>query len=127
MDFGSMLAGGVIGLVVAIVKDYFGDKRKEKEKEKQFKMEKLEKAFMLLTDLDTKVNDSKDRLLSEGEYNSFELTMIIRFYFSNIHDEYMEYLKYSMVHSLQVKKHQITQDKMKEYYEKYRKRRDSNI
>lgn len=45
--------------------------------------------------------------------------MIMRFYFSNIHDEYIKYLEYAMLYSLEVKKMEVDKDKAKEYYAKY--------
>ena len=118
MDFGSMVAGGIIGLAVAIAKDYFGDKRKEKEKEKQFRREKLEKAFMILNDYQNKIISPELISLNEGEYNSLELIMIIKFYFPNLEVFFDEYILMASEFSLKLKLDKES-DGIKNVYKKY--------
>ncbi len=118
MDIGSMFAGGVIGLVVALAKDWFLENKKQKEKEKQFKREKLEKAFMILNDYQNKITSLELVGLSDGKYDSLELTMIIKFYFPNLEIFFGEYVVMTTEFSLKLKLDRETEG-IEKIYKKY--------
>jgi len=92
--------------------------KKQKEKEKQFKREKLEKAFMILNDYQNKITSLELVSLSDGEYNSSELTMIIKFYFPNLEVFFGEYVALSSEFSLKLKFDKETEG-IEKIYKKY--------
>ena len=106
MDFEKLIyvvVGAIIGFTLSLAKDWLMESKKQKEKEKQFKREKLEKAFILLNDYNNKVTSPELKPLSDGEYNPAELSMIIHFYFRNIKEPFGEYVKNSSEFSLKLK------------------------
>jgi len=123
MDFEKLIyvvVGAILGFSLSLAKDWFMESKKQKEKEKQFKREKLEKAFMLLTDFDLKIRNLDDILFTEGKYNSFELNMIIRFYFENIGVEYSKYLNIAMKYKDDVKNGNKSENKLQDYNNEYK-------
>ena len=113
-----LVVGAIIGFALSLAKDFLMESKKQKEKEKQFKREKLEKAYMLLNDYQNKVTSLELIPLSDGEYNSAELSMIIHFYFKNMKKPFGEYVKNSSEFSLKLKNNHDTEgieDIFKEY------------
>jgi len=94
--------------------------KKQKEKEKQFKREKLERAFMILEDLNNKVTSINSISLRDGKYNSNELNMIIRFYFDNIHKEYSKYLNVAMQCLMNIKNQKLEENELQNYFKEYK-------
>jgi len=87
MDVGSMIAGGIIGFIAAIVKDYLADKRKEKEREKQFKREKLETLY-------EDISNQHHSMITDmqSSYKGHLISARLRFYFPTVFESYREYL-----------------------------------
>ncbi len=89
-----LVVGAVIGFLTSVAKDLIIANKKDKEKKKQFKREKLEELFVILD----KFNDSVMKPINQ--FSSLEekakLGMIIRFYFSDeLQDSYKTLLSAS--------------------------------
>jgi len=113
--------GAIIGFALSLAKDWLMESKKQKEKEKQFKREKLERAFMILEDFNNKVTSIEPISLREGEYNSNELNMIIRFYFDDIYKEYSTYLSIAILCLNNVKIRKLGDNELQNYYKEYKK------
>ena len=123
MDLTSALFGlgsTAFGYFLKVIGDYYLEDKKQKEKEKQFRREKLERAFMVLEDFNNKVTSEDVISLREGEYNSNELSMIIRFYFNNIHKEYSNYLDVATRYGIKIKIEKPEDSESKNYYKEYK-------
>jgi hypothetical protein len=124
MDFEKLIyvvVGAIIGFTLSLAKDWLMESKKQKEKEKQFKREKLERAFMILEDFNNKVTSIEPISLREGEYNSNELNMIIRFYFDDIYKEYSTYLNIAILCLNNVKIKKLGDNELQNYYKEYKK------
>ena len=115
-----VVVGAIIGFALSLAKDWLMESKKQKEKEKQFKREKLERAFMILEDFNNKVISTDAISLREGEYNSNELNMIIRFYFNNIYKEYSNYLNVAIQCLTNIKEAKLEENELENYFHKYR-------
>lgn len=93
-----LILGAIIGFIASIMKDYFAEKTKNKYKDLEFKKEKLEELFILvsrtfnetLKPLDLRNNLDKD--------SGAKTAMIIRFYFPHLFKDYQDFLQnYSII------------------------------
>jgi len=102
-----LIVGAVIGFVVSLAKDWLMEGKKQKEKEKQFKREKLEEIFILLNKERKIIGDNlSSRLIYPYEKAmlghisssdiSAQLSMLVRFYFENLESKYQDYIKISI-------------------------------
>jgi hypothetical protein len=101
-SIGMLILGAIIGFLVSIAKDWLMENRKDKEKKKQFKREKLEEIFVLLD----KVNQNalNPIQLYDESVETAKLTMMIRFYFPDtLHEVYKDFLSnYTEVHHVKL-------------------------
>jgi len=82
-----LIVGALIGFLAAVGKDALLENKKNIQKEKEFKKQKLEEAFELANF--TFVNNIKPLEIreSDGGHNGAKLSMIIRFYFPSLDAE----------------------------------------
>lgn len=88
------IIGGIIGFFASIAKDYLIENKKEKDKIKSLKREKLEETFILVSDF---YSNSLKSLESKENTESAKIGMIIRFYFKDLLDGYQLFLEKSKV------------------------------
>ena len=88
-----LLVGGVIGFIASIAKDYFVVKTKKKYKDIDFKREKLEDLFILIsrTYIES-INPLELRNKIEDKDAGAKAGLISRFYFPSIFKNYQEYI-----------------------------------
>ena len=88
-----LLVGGVIGFIASIAKDYFVEKKKKKYKDIDFKREKLEDLFILIsrTYIES-INPLELRNKIEDKDAGAKAGLISRFYFPSIFKNYQEYI-----------------------------------
>ena len=88
-----LLVGGVIGFIASIAKDYFVEKTKKKYKDIDFKREKLEDLFILIsrTYIES-INPLELRNKIEDKDAGAKAGLISRFYFPSIFKNYQEYI-----------------------------------
>ena len=88
-----LLVGGGIGFIASIAKDYFVEKTKKKYKDIDFKREKLEELFIMISKT---CNESfkpiESRNYSGNEEYSIKSSLITRFYFPSIHEKVERYI-----------------------------------
>ena len=84
------LGSASLGYLAKAFVDSRMENKKQKEKEKQFKREKLEEIFSLLDKVNK--NAMNPIQLYDANVDSTKLTMLIRFYFPNINDEYQKFV-----------------------------------
>lgn len=89
-----VIIGGIIGFFASIAKDYLIENKKEKDKIKSLKREKLEETFILVSDF---YSNSLKSLESKENTESAKIGMIIRFYFKDLLDGYQLFLEKSKV------------------------------
>jgi len=92
MDLATLGAGGLIGFLSAVGKDFILEKTKNKTKQKDFKRQKLEEIFILMDKV------SQETIKPLKYKNSLDgvgakLGMIIRFYFPELKNDYYKFLK----------------------------------
>ncbi len=92
MDLLTLGAGGLIGFLSAVGKDFFLEYNKNKIKIKDFKRQKLEEIFILMDKI------SQEAIKPLKYKNSLDgvgakLGMIIRFYFPELNEDYNEFLQ----------------------------------
>jgi len=92
MDLATLGAGGLIGFLSAIGKDFILENNKKKAKIKDFKRQKLEEIFILMDKV------SQETIKPLKYKNSLDgvgakLGMIIRFYFPELNNDYHIFLK----------------------------------
>ena len=92
MDLATLGAGGLIGFLSAVGKDFILEKTKNKTKQKDFKRQKLEEIFILMDKV------SQETIKPLKYKNSLDgvgakLGMIIRFYFPELKNDYHKFLK----------------------------------
>ncbi|MFA6397218.1 MAG: hypothetical protein WCW84_14755 [Sulfurimonas sp.] len=113
-----LVAGGFIGFVSAVGKDFLLEKSKNKLKEKEFKRIKLEEVFILTK---TFFEESIKPIEYRNNTDHSKLPMIIRFYFKNLNQVYnlflATYQKLQESHFDQEKKdlHENTENFAKQY------------
>jgi hypothetical protein len=93
-----LLVGGVIGFIASIAKDYFVEKTKKKYKDIDFKREKLEELFILIsrTYIES-INPLELRNKIEDKDAGAKAGLISRFYFPSIFKNYQEYINAYLV------------------------------
>ena len=89
-----VIIGGIIGFFASIAKDYLIESKKEKDKIKSLKREKLEETFILVSDF---YSNSLKSLESKENTESAKIGMIIRFYFKDLLEGYQLFLEKSKV------------------------------
>ena len=88
-----LILGAIIGFIASIAKDYFVEKTKKKYKDIDFKREKLEELFILISR--THIESIKPIALRnniEDKDAGAKAGLISRFYFPSIHKNYQEYI-----------------------------------
>lgn len=90
MEVLTLIVGGAIGFISAIGKDWLIENKKQKIKKQEFQREKLEEIFILM---DVTFRSTLVPIeASTSNYNGAKLSMLIRFYFPNLQEEYKKYL-----------------------------------
>lgn len=89
-----LILGAIIGFIASIAKDYIIESKKEKEKRKNFKREKLEEIFILVSDF---YSNCLKPLESKKNIEATKIGMIIRFYFKDLLGGYQLFLEKSKV------------------------------
>ncbi len=92
MNLAILFIGGLIGFLSAIGKDLLLEKSKNKIKIKDFKRQKLEEIFFLM---DRVTQETIKPLKYKGSLDGVgaKLGMTIRFYFPELNDDYIKFLK----------------------------------
>ncbi|MCG3708044.1 hypothetical protein [Aliarcobacter butzleri] len=93
-----LILGAVIGFIASIAKDYFVEKTKKKYKDIDFKREKLEELFILIsrTYIES-INPLELRNKIEDKDAGAKAGLISRFYFPSIFKNYQEYINACLV------------------------------
>jgi len=93
-----LILGAVIGFIASIAKDYFVEKTKKKYKDIDFKREKLEELFILIsrTYIES-INPLELRSKIEDKDAGAKAGLISRFYFPSIFKNYQEYINACLV------------------------------
>lgn len=88
-----LILGAIIGFIASIAKDYFVEKTKKKYKDIDFKREKLEELFILIsrTYIES-INPLELRNKIEDKDAGAKAGLISRFYFPSIYKNYQEYI-----------------------------------
>jgi hypothetical protein len=88
-----LILGAIIGFIASIAKDYFVEKTKKKYKDIDFKREKLEELFILVsrTYIES-INPLELRNKIEDKDAGAKAGLISRFYFPSIYKNYQEYI-----------------------------------
>jgi hypothetical protein len=90
---GLLLVGGLIGFIASIAKDYFVEKTKKKYKDIDFKREKLEELFILVSrNFNESIKPIELRNNIEDKDSGAKAGLISRFYFPSIYKNYQEYI-----------------------------------
>ena len=102
-----LIVGAIIGFLVSLAKDWLIESKKQKEKEKQFKREKLEELFILLKD------EYHDVVKSHGDVvNDMHLSKSTK----EIHENYLsgksDQKRIDMIISLHLKELENYREKM---------------
>ena len=83
-----LIVGAFIGFVLSVAKDFLMENKKQKEKHKQLKREKLEEIFVLVD----KLNQNAIKSLEYIEnIETARLSLLIRFYFPQFNDNYKKF------------------------------------
>lgn len=86
-----ILAGGLVGFLSSVLKDYFIEKQKKQNKIIELKREKLEELFLILgRTFDVSLLPLNLREVNKGD--GARAGMISRFYFPEILIEYQKYI-----------------------------------
>lgn len=92
MEVLSLIIGGAIGFISAIGKDWLLENKKQQIKKQEFQRAKLEEIFVLMDITFRSSIVPIEMTGSNVEYNGAKLSMLIRFYFSNLEEEYKKYI-----------------------------------
>ena len=114
-----VIIGGIIGFFASIAKDYLIESKKEKDKIKSLKREKLEETFILVSDF---YSNSLKSLESKENTESAKIGMIIRFYFKDLLEGYQLFLEKSKViieKTTIPNSENLTQEELIEHYKEY--------
>ena len=87
-----LLIGGLIGFLSAIGKDLLLERTKNKKKEIEFKKQKLEEVFVLMSII-SKETIKPLELRNSLNNADIKVPMILRFYFPKLYQKYIIFLK----------------------------------
>ena len=113
-----LVVGALIGFILSIIKDILLENKKKKIKDKEFKRERLEELFKLLSELNENI------ILPIEFYekmDSSRISILIRFYFPQFHSEFKNFLMhYQKVQLLKLKEEEYTGTHMNNLMESVR-------
>jgi hypothetical protein len=92
MQFLYIFIGGFIGFISAIGKDWLIENKKQKNKKQEFKKEKLEEIYILIYKIFKSSIDPTIKSLNI-EYDDAKLSMLIKFYFPNLEEQFNKYIQ----------------------------------
>ncbi|MDD2640731.1 MAG: hypothetical protein PHS65_07035 [Arcobacteraceae bacterium] len=118
-SFISLVAGGIIGFLASIAKEYVIENKKEKIRIKNFKREKLEEIFILIGDV---YSNCLKPLEKKTNINGQQIGVIIRFYFNSLLKDYQTFLKKSMIVMEKTtipNSERLSQEELQEFYKEY--------
>ena len=118
-----VIIGGIVGFLASIAKDYFVEKTKKRYQDRDFKREKLEELFIIVSRM---FNQSIKPIEARDEINDYrddgaKAALITRFYLPSIFKDYQKYIdSYICINQKTITNYKsVSKDELSNYSKEY--------